>query len=120
MELDHVNIRTNKLETVKDTLVELLELEVGARPDFPFPGYWLYGQGRAIVHLTVRDDDPGLGTAALDHIAFKDDDFDSLIARLDRRDIKRDVRVVPGSGVRQVFFNVTHDVKIEVGFPAAP
>lgn len=119
MELDHINIRTNELETVKDALLDLLGLEAGPRPDFPFPGYWLYGNGRAIVHLTVRQDDPGLGTAALDHVAFKDDDLDGLIARLGNQDIEYDLRVVPGSGVRQVFFKITHDVKLEVDFPAA-
>ncbi len=119
MELDHINIRTNDLEKVKDTLIAILGLEVGARPPFPFPGYWLYGNGRAIVHLTVTDQDPGTDTGALDHVAFKDEDYDGLIGRLAAHKIEPDIRIVPGSGVRQVFFKVTHDVVIEVDFDPA-
>ena len=52
MKLDHINIRTNDLEGVKDTLVRLLELEVGDRPPFSFSGYWLWGSGHPGVHLT--------------------------------------------------------------------
>lgn len=116
MRLDHINIRTNELETVKDALVSILKLEVGDRPSFPFPGYWLYNDGYPVVHLTTRDTDPGVSTGALDHVAFKDDDFDGLTSRLVQEDIDYDLRVVPGSGVRQIFFNTTHDVRIEVDF----
>ncbi|NQW00294.1 MAG: glyoxalase [Rhodospirillales bacterium] len=119
MKLDHINIRTNELETVKDSLVDLLHLEVGARPAFKFPGYWLYSEGHPVVHLTVRDNDPGITTGALDHVAFKDDNCEGLTGRLDQRDIAYDLRIVPGSGVRQVFFKITHDVMIEVDFDPA-
>jgi catechol 2,3-dioxygenase-like lactoylglutathione lyase family enzyme len=119
MRLDHINIRTNDLETVKDTLIDLLGLEVGERPAFPFPGYWLYSEGHPWVHLTVRKDDPGVSTGALDHVAFRADNCEELTSRLDQRKIEYDLRVVPGSGVRQVFFKVTHDVVVEVDFDAA-
>ena len=116
MRLDHINIRTDDLESVKDAMVSILKLEVGDRPSFPFPGYWLYGEGYPIVHLTVRKTDPGINTGAMDHVAFRDDDFDGLISRLKINEIDFDLRVVPGSGVRQVFFKSSHDVMIEVDF----
>lgn len=87
MRLDHINIRTNDLETVKQALVSLLGLEVGDRPTFPFPGYWLYNEGHPVVHLTVRDTDPGTSTGALDHVAFRDEDFDGLTERLAQNEI---------------------------------
>ncbi len=118
--LDHINIRTNDLEAVSETLVRTLGLEAGHRPPFKTEGIWLYGNGYPIVHLSKRDFVPGDDTGAVDHIAFKDDDFDGLTARLEAEGIDFDLRVVPASGVRQVFFKVNHDVKIEVGFdPAA-
>jgi hypothetical protein len=116
VKLDHINIRTNELEIVKEALIDLLLLEVGDRPPFPFPGYWLYGDGKAIVHLTGAEDDPGMDTGALDHVAFFDDDFDGLIARLENKDISYKLTTVPGTGMRQVFFNITHDVTVEVDF----
>jgi len=116
MKLDHINIRTNKLEVVKEALIYTLQLEVGDRPAFDFPGYWLYGDGYPIVHLTTTRSDPGNDTGGLDHVAFKGDDLEGLLSRLDQRAIEYDLRTVPGSGVRQVFFKITHDVRIEVGF----
>ncbi len=114
--LDHINIRTDDLEGVKNNLVEVLGLEIGERPPFPFPGYWLYGEGRPIVHLTTCDDSPEPITGALDHIAFKGSSFDSLIARLNERDISFESKTVPGSGMRQVFFKINHNISIEVAF----
>lgn len=119
MKLDHINIRTNNLEGVKDALVQFLLLDIGERPPFPFPGYWLYGNGKPIVHLTQRESDPGNSTGALDHVAFRGEDFDGLISRLDQGDVGYDSRVVPGSGARQIFFKINHDVTIEVGFDPA-
>lgn len=119
MKLDHININTDDLEGVKDALVRLLRLEVGDRPPFKFPGYWLYGAGHPIVHLTQRDSDPGDSTGALDHVAFKGDDFDGLVSRLEKDGIEFDPRVVPDSGIRQVFFNINHGIMVEVDFDPA-
>jgi len=116
MRLDHINICTNDIEDVKDTLVRILQLEVGERPPLKSQGYWLYGEGYPIVHLTENENDPGSSTGALNHVAFKDDDFSGLISRLEQDGIKFDSRVVPASGVRQVFFRINHDVLIEVDF----
>ena len=116
MKLDHINIRTNDLEGVKDTLVRLLELEVGDRPPFSFTGYWLWGNGHPVVHLTEDEDDPGISTGALNHVAFRGNDHAGLTSRLQKEGISFDNRVVPGSGARQVFFKIHHNIMIEVGF----
>jgi catechol 2,3-dioxygenase-like lactoylglutathione lyase family enzyme len=116
MKLDHINIRTNDLEGVKDTLVRLLKLEVGDRPPFSFTGYWLWGNGHPVVHLTEDEDDPGISTGALNHVAFRGNDHAGLTSRLQKEGISFDNRVVPGSGARQVFFKIHHNIMIEVGF----
>jgi len=41
---------------------------------------------------------------------------DGLVSRLDQDEIEYDPRVVPASGVRQIFFKINHDVMIEVDF----
>ena len=51
MDIDHVTLRTSDLEGTRRFLENLLGLEVGYRPNFGFPGYWLYRSGRPIVHL---------------------------------------------------------------------
>ena len=116
MKLDHINITTDDPEGVRDSFVRFLCLEAGHRPEFKNPGYWLYGEGHPIIHITKRQSDPGNMAGPLNHIAFKDDDHDGLIARLDQDGIEYEQRVVQGSGVRQIFFKVNHDLKVEVDF----
>ncbi len=116
MRLDHINIATNDIDQMRDVLVSLLLLQVGERPPFASRRYWLYGEGYPIVHLTTSADDPGNSTGALNHIAFKDKDFDGLLSRLTEKEVSYDVFTVPTSGIRQVFFKITHDVVVEVDF----
>ena len=118
MRLDHINVRTDDLSTVKQAFTDILGLTEGARPSFPSPGHWLYGDGRPIVHLSSAGaSPPGQSTGALDHIAFHDDDLEGLIERLVRAGIGYEKHTVPGSGVRQVFFHIAHGIRIEVDFP---
>jgi catechol 2,3-dioxygenase-like lactoylglutathione lyase family enzyme len=51
MDLDHVNIRTDRLDETVAFYRDLMGLEVGYRPNFPYPGAWLYHDGRPIIHL---------------------------------------------------------------------
>ena len=57
--LDHVTIRSGDLEGTKAFLETVLGLEVGFfTPGLLIPGYWLYADGKPIVHLL-----PGTGRA---------------------------------------------------------
>ena len=49
--LDHFNIRTRKLADTVRFYEDVLGLEKGARPNFAFPGAWMYSEGKAVVHL---------------------------------------------------------------------
>ena len=42
LSLNHFSIRTYDLEACRRFYADLLGLVVGPRPDFPFPGLWLY------------------------------------------------------------------------------
>ena len=43
--LDHYSIRTAQLAKTERFYTEVLGLEVGPRPNFPFPGVWLHQGG---------------------------------------------------------------------------
>ncbi|MGJ3258438.1 MAG: VOC family protein [Rhodospirillales bacterium] len=118
MKLDHINVWTDDLAATTAFFTDILGLEVGFRPDFRFPGAWLYGDGGgpAIVHLVEAAPEKG-GTGPLDHIAFRGDDFDGLTARLKERGFEYEVRVIPNTGDRQVFFVAPFGLKIEVNHP---
>ena len=58
---EHVLILADDVDKTKDFYVEILGLEVGYRPDFPFKGYWLYLKDNkaACIHLAMRKQDTG-------------------------------------------------------------
>ena len=70
--LDHVNLRTAQLDTLITWYGEILGMHPGPRPNFPFPGAWLYSGEDAVVHLVGVDGDPGVGAEQdlkLEHFA---------------------------------------------------
>jgi catechol 2,3-dioxygenase-like lactoylglutathione lyase family enzyme len=58
--LDHFNIRTRNLSDTVRFYEDVLGLEKGARPNFAFPGAWMYSEGKAVVHLVdiSKTDEP--------------------------------------------------------------
>ena len=83
--LDHVNVRTAQLDAMIKWYDEILGLRLGPRPNFPFPGAWLYSGEDAVVHLVGVDDDPGAGAEQdlkLEHFALSASGRDSFEARL--------------------------------------
>lgn len=76
--LDHFTILTSpaKLPAIEAFYDGILGLKAGPRPDFPFPGRWLYHDGKAILHLVATLPDGGPAPAAartecIEHVAFK-------------------------------------------------
>lgn len=97
--LDHCSIRTTRFAETRDFYVDVLGMEDGDRPDFDFPGNWLYVGEKPVVHLIGIDPDKpeGLeeylggnvdpqshnsGSSAFDHVAFRAEDPSILITRL--------------------------------------
>lgn len=71
--LDHVNVRTTQLETMIDWYSNILGMNIGDRPNFPFSGAWLYAGNVAAVHLVGIDSSSAVGSEVelkLEHFAF--------------------------------------------------
>ncbi len=75
--LDHFNIIAPEalMQEVRDFYVDVVGLQEGWRPDFGFPGHWLYAGERAVVHLmaggtSAAPPADGPATGHLDHVAF--------------------------------------------------
>ncbi len=114
--LDHVNLRTNRLDETIAFFEEVLGLEnrPADRPDFGFDGAWLFHGDQAILHLIGVDAEVPAPAGALDHVAFASDDFDGLVAELTERGLDHRTSGLPGSDVRQIFFREPNGVLIEV------
>jgi len=124
--LDHILVLADDLEATRDFYVDVIGLTVGDRPDFTFPGYWLYIGDRARIHLAQRRNSAeaagsfgGRGTTgSIDHIAFAVDDIDGARAGLDERGIAYKHKKVPGAPLQQLFISDPNGVSVELNFPA--
>jgi catechol 2,3-dioxygenase-like lactoylglutathione lyase family enzyme len=119
--LDHINIGTHRLEETTAFFQNILGLRPGWRPNFPFGGAWLYAGETAVVHLVELEAPKGPSkAAALDHFAFRIDDFDACKARLDAAGLTYRSVDIPGTEIRQIFITDLNGVNIELNARPGP
>jgi catechol 2,3-dioxygenase-like lactoylglutathione lyase family enzyme len=120
--IDHINIAgpAELIERCRAFYVDVLGLENGHRPPFRSRGFWLYGGGQALVHLTEGDKQAAEGSASLDHFAFRCDGLEETLARFAELGVQHQVDSVPGEGPTQLFLRDPAGVGIELNFPASP
>lgn len=116
--LDHINIRTRNLATLVAFYRDVLGLKEGRRPDFDFPGAWLYAGDAPVVHLTGVDYETDAPSRALQlsHYAFTGTDKQAFIAILEKHGIDYFHRDVPGFDVVQINFRDPDGNHIHVDF----
>jgi catechol 2,3-dioxygenase-like lactoylglutathione lyase family enzyme len=120
--LDHFNIRTRKLTETVRFYESILGLEKGPRPNFAFPGAWMYSEGKAVVHLvdiSATDEPQKPDSGVVHHVAFASTGFDGMADRLKSRGMPFEARQVPGGELWQIFVNDPNGVMIELNYEAA-
>ncbi|AGB73922.1 MULTISPECIES: VOC family protein [Rhizobium] len=117
MQLDHVTLRTADLEATRQFLQDLLGLTIGFRPNFSFPGYWLYCGDEPIVHLT-----PGGGPTMrrdaemIDHVGFRLEGYDAFRHKLDETGIPYSTMDLSELGERRLFVRTPGGILLELVF----
>ena len=120
--LDHYNIRTRQLDDTVRFYSEVLGLTRGQRPNFSFPGAWMYSDGRAVVHLvdiSPTDEAQKPDSGVVHHVAFASQGFDGMKQRLQSKGMAFDSRQVPGGDLWQIFVDDPNGVMIELNYEAA-
>ena len=107
--LNHYNLRSEAkmMEILKIFYIEIVGLELGARPAFQSNGYWLNVGGKDILHLSEtkkNDNNPVNIKNTFDHMAFTAENKAKYIKILEEKGIKFHLRVVPEIGTEQIFF----------------
>ncbi|POF31790.1 VOC family protein [Roseibium marinum] len=105
--LDHVNLRTTRLDDMIAWYADVLGMRAGPRPDFPFPGAWLYAGDAAAVHLVGIEGAEAAGSEEqlkLEHFAFTASGAEDFEALLKQRGEKYRRSVQTGTGT--IAFNV--------------
>lgn len=120
--MDHFTILTTDAEKTVAFYRDILGFTPGPRPDFAFPGAWLYNDGKAVLHVVERAAIPE-GGGVLDHIAFFGKNVSEYLAKLKARGVKYDLRRLPepghAGGVWQLFFFDPSGARVEIDFAAS-
>jgi len=117
---DHVNIRTRNLDQMIAWYGDILGMAPGKRPNFPFPGAWLYLGDQAVVHLVgVEADVVAGGPVTLEHFAFQAEGMAAFQEKLAARGITHSVDPVPGFPIVQVNLHDPDGNHIHVDFNTA-
>ena len=134
--LEHVSIRTQKLDETVRFYSEILGLVDGPRPSTR-PGAWMYDErGVPVIHVSYMDpNDPAqqawvnaylghrdpaslLGGGAIDHVAFAADDYDGFVARCEAKGLEWRPRTTD-AGLRQIFVTDPNGISVELNFHEA-
>ncbi|GGF19267.1 glyoxalase [Aliidongia dinghuensis] len=114
--MDHFTILTEDVSATVAFYGDILGLEPGPRPPFDFPGAWLYGDGRPILHVVGGRPLPQDPQGVLDHMAFTATGLKETLRRLDARGVSYDLRQLPGGGLWQLFFLDPSGARVELDF----
>jgi catechol 2,3-dioxygenase-like lactoylglutathione lyase family enzyme len=117
--MNHFTILTDDVEGTVRFYGEFLGLRAGPRPNFTFPGAWLYAGEAPILHLIGGRAKGELRAGVIDHMAFTGQDLAGTLTALKTRGIEHICRQQVGSGTWQVFFHDPNGAKVELDFDAS-
>jgi catechol 2,3-dioxygenase-like lactoylglutathione lyase family enzyme len=116
--MNHFTVLTDDVPKTVRFYGDVLGLVPGDRPNFDFPGAWLYAQGRAILHIVGGSARDALKPGVIDHIAFTARGLAPTLAKLTAHNIEHVCRRQVGSGAWQVFFFDPNGARVELDFDA--
>ena len=120
---NHYNLRAPRplLDELRTYYCEVVGLYEGERPAFRSFGYWLYAEGKDILHLSECSPSEHRAInidTTFDHVAFTCTDFEATRKRLDGLGVTFGKREVAATGIRQIFFKDPAGNGIEFNFDA--
>ena len=117
--MNHFTILTDDVDNTVSFYGDLLGLEPGPRPNFNFPGAWLYAGGQPILHVIGGRPKNDLKPGVIDHMAFSGTDLATTLSALKARKVEYECRQQAGTGLWQVFFFDPNGAKVELDFAAS-
>jgi lactoylglutathione lyase len=116
MKLNHILVLTVDLAAMEHFWTQLIGLQKGERPPFPFKGLWLYSEDKPLVHIAEQHP-AAFGNGSIAHVAFEGADYKALLTRLNQYHHPYTEKEVPLSGDRQVFIAGPDGLTVEMMFP---
>src|SRR5512139_1746371 len=120
--MNHFTVLTHDLERTKAFYMGLLGLTEGFRPNFSFPGAWLYCGNQAVLHVIAGRRLPDEPQGVLDHMAFSAKNLPATAGRLKAAGIEYELRKIDQPGqinVWQLFCYDPSGARVELDFDGA-
>ena len=114
--MNHFTVLTDDVDKTVSFYDALLGLRPGPRPDFDFPGAWLYAGDTPILHVVGGRPKSELKAGVIDHMAFTGRDLPATLATLRARNMQYSCRRQVSSGTWQVFFFDPNGARVELDF----
>jgi catechol 2,3-dioxygenase-like lactoylglutathione lyase family enzyme len=129
--MEHVLVLSDDIDASREFYTSIVGLQVGARPELEFPGFWLYAGSTPCLHLAERQaylehagrlglstTPDAFGRGPVDHIAFAASDYDAVVERLEQHGVAAIRNTVSGGVMRQLFFDDPNGVRVEINVRA--
>lgn len=120
MHLDHVNIAApaELLAKTRDFYRDVIGLTEGFRPTFSRKGYWLYSEGKPILHLVESlEHSQNEEKGHFDHFALQATGLEKVIEKLVEAGISYKLSYLPEIDLSQVFCKDPCNIGVEINFP---
>ncbi len=122
LKFDHIALRAKETEVIK-TFLTSLGFEEGERPHFTFDGYWLYSEGKPVIHIFAGRarfrDESSMGDIrhpkhVVDHICFSSDDYEETLKNLKKYAYQYSYNIVPDTNIAQIFVMGPENLVVEI------
>lgn len=114
--IDHYTVNVSDLDRSVNFYEKVLGLRNGDRPDFGFPGAWLYLGDAPRVHLMAGRGNDTAKTGPFDHVAFKGVGIAATEKTLKENDIEFRRNEIDDFKLTQLFITDPDGVMIELNF----
>ena len=122
--VNHVGLMTVHLDESIAFYRDVLGFRLVDRPNFDFPGCWLFNCG-IMIHLIHNEATEGSDQRDIDtrgnHLAIHSDDLETVEARLGEWGIAFRKNEIVDRGIKQIFFHDPDGHHVEIGtYPPVP
>ena len=132
--IEHFLVAADDIDATRDWYARVLGLKSGEHPDFGFPVHWMYAGREPVVHigpsakganeiqkkfLGRTSQDTGVGTGAIDHIAFRATGLRGMLEHFKKEKISFTQRRADDQALFQLFLFDPNGIKVELNYEAA-
>ncbi|WP_077340342.1 VOC family protein [Pseudocolwellia agarivorans] len=120
---DHLSLSAKDPEGIRDFLIDLLGFEIGTRPNLSFNGYFLFSDGKDLVHIFRQAPVPQQNSFQpnnsseqniVHHVCFFTDNYKEVLNRIEKLSLHYSMNTVPDTHTKQIFVRGPEGLIVEI------